>query len=165
MTEGPTTGGTFSRASSPSGTADTCPGNKRLVANLSLEKWQEERNRLFHWEGTKQETLGTMQMPIFPALPLWGPLTLRVGCSHSWPRWEFLWGFSRMSRNTGQLLSMSSGQDEITRKEVVAWNPQAKGRMLLRKSMNCLSFYLPMDHRGLGRPGGKACRCQCGGWP
>lgn len=70
-----------------------------------------------------------------------------------------------MSRNTGQLLSMSSGQDEITRKEVVAWNPQAKGRMLLRKSMNCLSFYLPMDHRGLGRPGGKVFRRQCGGWP
>ena len=69
-----------------------------------------------------------------------------------------------MSRNTGQLLSMSSGLDEITRKEVVAWNPQAKGRMLLRKSMNCLSFYLPMDHRGLGRPGKKAGRSQGGSW-
>lgn len=53
-----------------------------------------------------------------------------------------------MSRNTGQLLSMFSGLDEITRKEIGAWNPQAKGRMSLSKSMNCLSFYLPMDQRG-----------------
>ena len=52
-----------------------------------------------------------------------------------------------MSSNADQFLSMPSGLDEITRKEIVAWNPQAKGRMLLRKSMNCLSFYLPMGHR------------------
>lgn len=55
-----------------------------------------------------------------------------------------------MSRNTGPLLSMFSGPDEITRKEIGAWSPQAKGRMLLSKSMNCLSFYLPIDHRGGG---------------
>lgn len=52
-----------------------------------------------------------------------------------------------MSSNAGQFLSIPSGLDEITRKEIVAWNPQAKGRMLLRKSMNCLSFYLPMGRR------------------
>lgn len=55
-----------------------------------------------------------------------------------------------MSRNTGQLLSMFSGRDEITRKEIGAWNPQVKGRMLLSKSMNCLSFYLLLDHRVKG---------------
>ena len=36
---------------------------------------------------------------------------------------------------------------EITRKEIVAWNPQTKGRMLPTKSVNCLPFYLPTGHR------------------
>lgn len=42
---------------------------------------------------------------------------------------------------------MPSGLDEITRKEIVTRNPQAKGSMLLRKPISCLSFNLPVDHR------------------
>lgn len=42
---------------------------------------------------------------------------------------------------------MPSGLDEITRKEMVTKNTQAKGRMSLRKPVNCLSFYHPMVHR------------------
>lgn len=96
----------------------------------------------------RDQAWGQCRCPTFPASLLWSPLPQWGGGTRGWYGWEFLRGFSRTSRNTGQLLSMSSGLHEITRKEVVAWNLQAKGRMLLRKSMNCLSYHLPMDHRG-----------------
>lgn len=44
-------------------------------------------------------------------------------------------------------LSLPSRLHGITRKETVAWNPQAMEGMFLRKSMNYFSFYLPIDPR------------------
>lgn len=70
-----------------------------------------------------------------------------------------------MSSNAGQLLSMTGGLDEIIRKEVVAWNPQAKGRILTEKVhelLLILSSYRPWV-RKVGRPRRKARRGHFGG--